>query len=256
MKLKYFGSRVPVANFLLSKLIYGSFQARVKYLRFKNKIKEKKINKAVTLVNNEELRSEFNGFLEQGITKVNIGGGQYNLEGYVNIDFVKFPQVKNGIVANILDLTFIPDNSLTHVYSNQVMEHLTKDQLLDQFRQYKRILKKEGIISFRTPNALGVCYGFWFGQIPENNQDKFIKSGYPKDAFFYDPRDKWYHKDFFGLVHWIYADAGNIRNQHLSIFTPTKIKNYLQESGFEILEMTEPETSQIIVIAKINDENK
>lgn len=249
---KYFGSRLPLLNILFSKVVMVGFHGRVKYLRFKNKLKSKKINKTVKLANSDtsQLKDEFTAYLAEGFDKVNIGGGQYNLEGYVNVDFVKFPQVKRGIVANILDLSFIPDASISAIYSNQVMEHLTEEQLLVHFQEYKRILKKDGIVSFRTPNSLGVSYGFWFGAVPETGREEFIKLGYPQDAFFYDKRDNWYEKDLFGFVHWVYADAGNIKNQHLIIFTPTKVRNLLEQSGFEVLKMTNPETSQIIVIAK------
>lgn len=250
MKRKYFGSRMPIMNFLLSKIMVGGFNGRLRYLKFRNKLKERNVNKTVVLENNAETANQFKNYLEQGYRRVNIGGGKYNIEGYINIDFIKFPEVERGIVANILDLSFIPDKSVTHVYSNQVMEHLDEAQLLDQFSQYKRILTDDGVISFRTPNALGVCYGFWFGQTPETEKEAFLDLGYPEDAFFHDSRDGWYHKDLFALVHWIYADAGNIKNQHLSIFTPTKVKKYLEKSGFEVLKMTEPETSQIIVVAK------
>lgn len=247
---KYFGSRLPVSNYILTNLAMLGFFGRLKYVKFRNKLKSKSINKTVKLVNDESTKSEFQSFLDSGIKKVNIGGGQYNLEGYVNIDFADFPNVKHGLVANILDLSFIPDNSLSHIYSNQVMEHLTEEQLLEQFRHYRRVLKSGGVLSFRTPNALGVCYGFWFGMTPEQEREAFVELGYPADAFFFDERDGWYHKDLYALVHWLYADAGNIKNQHLTIFTPTKVNDYLVQSGFEVIKMTKPETTNIIVCAK------
>lgn len=248
---KYFGSKVPIFNMIFSKLLMFGFYGRIRYLKLKNRLINERINKTVKLVNDHSTIKDFNNFLNQGFTKINIGGGQYNLNGFVNIDFVSFPQVKNGIVANILDLSFIQDSCITHIYSNQVLEHLSEDELIDQFLQYKRILKVDGRISFRTPNTLGVCFGFWFGQCPEKDKELFVELGYPDDAFFYDSRDGWYFQDLFALVHWIYADVGNIKNQHLSIFTPTKMLNYLNKAGFEVLKMTEPETSQIIVVARV-----
>ena len=246
----YYGSRFPVINILTSKILFGVVKYRLSYLRFRNKLKQKAIEKELVLVNDSNTKNEFDSFIKAGYDKVNIGGGPYNINGFVNIDFVKYPEIKNQLQANILDLSFIDNKSLSHIYSNQVLEHLSYEQLISQFNQYNRILKEDGVISFRTPNALGVSYGFWFGQVPEEDGEEFIKAGYPSDAFFYDPRDGWYHKDLFALIHWWYADAGNIKNKHLTLFTPTKVKDILLKTGFEIVCITKPETSQIIVVAK------
>lgn len=240
---------MALLNLAVSKMIFASLNTRLAYLKFKNRfLKNTKVG--VTLSNDDKTTSSFVDFLNKGYDKINIGGGSYNLEGFVNLDFVSFPGVFRQVVANITDLSFIPDHSVSHIYSNQVLEHLNHEQLVYQFTEYKRILKDSGIISFRTPNALGVSYGFWFGAVPEADYDEFLDLGYPKDAFFCDARDAWYHRDFFAFIHWIYADVGNIKNQHLSIFTPTYMAKLLADSGYEILKMTKPETSQIIVIAK------
>jgi SAM-dependent methyltransferase len=249
MKRNYFGSELKFLNIGISIFIFGLLKARLKYLRLKNKLLKYSRNDII-LKNDQSTIADFNKYLDQGYDKINIGGGSYNLSGFINLDFVKFPNIDRQVTANITDLEFIPNNSISHIYSNQLMEHLTADELVYQFTQYKRILKKDGIISFRTPNALGVSYGFWFGPVPETEHKEFIRLGYPSDAFFYDSRDGWYHKDFFGFLHWIYADVGNIKNQHLSIFTPTYVAGLLNENGFDILKITKPETSQIIVIAR------
>ena len=57
-------------------------------------------------------------------------------------------------------------------------------------------------------------------------------------------------RDFFAFLHWIYGDVGNPENQHLSILTPTKLKHLIIKAGFEIIQISDPEWSNIIVIAK------
>lgn len=245
----YYGSRFPIINIFTSKLLFGVVKFRVSYLKFKNKLKEKSRKEDVKLINKSDVRQEFDKYIAMGYDKVNVGGGPYNLDGFINLDFVKYPNVSRQVQANILDLSFINDGELSHIYSNQVLEHLTYDQLINQFTEYHRVLNENGKISFRTPNALGVSYGFWFGQIPEDNRENFISAGYPNDAFFYDPRDGWYHRDLYALIHWLYADAGNIKNEHLTLFTPSKVLDILAATGFNVMHMTKPETSQIIVVA-------
>lgn len=245
MKKRYFG-KYPVVNILLSKLLF----AGLRYRRWQ--LKRKFSNKAypVKLENTEKTREEFQSYLDKGYRKLNLGGGQKSFKGFVNIDFLKHDMVEREVVANILDLSFIPDNSLEHIHSNHVVEHITQEQLQEQLREYKRILVPGGRMSIRCPNALGVSFGFFFGQQAEKEHEKFLKLGYPEEEDFYNKDDGWYHKDLWGLYHWFYAYSGNVENQHLNIITPTKIKETINEAGFKILAQTAPETSNIVVVAE------
>ncbi len=248
---KYFGRGFPVRNILVSKLIFLTIDYRKKRLiRYNSKNSYQKKDKVV-LQNSDNVKEEILRFIHEGYTKLNIGGGVKNLEGYINIDFVKHPVVQREVVANILDLGFIPDNSFSHIHSNHVIEHLTESQFDYQLQEYRRILKKGGIITIRCPNILGVSYGFFHGAIPETGREEFINLGYPKDEDFYNPLDNWYHKDLYGYFHWVYGDIGNLENQHLNKFTSTKLKKQIEKNGFDVLKMGEPETSNIILIAKV-----
>ena len=153
-------------------------------------------------------------------------------------------------MANILDLSFIPAACLSQVHSNHVIEHLTQQQLDEQFVQYMRILRPGGLVSIRCPNALGVSHGFFFGQVPETGHKQFIESGYPEDEEFHNPEDGWYHKDLWGAYHWWHAFTGNIENRHLNLLTPTKLRKAVEQAGFRILLMTEPETSNLVLVAE------
>lgn len=197
----------------------------------------------------DTLEKELKTYMSKGFNKLNVGGGSKNLSGFVNIDFVKHDTVEREIRANINDLTFVPDESIAHIHTNHVVEHLTCDELVAQLKEYFRILKPGGILSLRCPNALGVCYGFWFDVVPERNREEFVRLGFPPDEEFHNQADGWYHKDFHGLFHWLYADTGNPANEHKNILTPSMMKNYLIGAGFEVLKMTDPETSNIVVVA-------
>lgn len=206
------------------------------------------------MINDKNSWQILDSFLKDGYDKLNVGGGNKNLKGFVNIDFVPHgSSVKREVVANALNLSFIKDGSFKHIHSNHFIEHMSHDQLISQLHEYYRMLRKGGLLSLRCPNALGVCYGFWFEVIPETKREEFIDLGYPTDEDFYNPLDDWYHKNFYGFLHWLYGDMGNIKNQHLNQLTPTKLKKAVENSGFEVLKMTEPETSNIILVAKRND---
>ena len=185
-----------------------------------------------------------------GYDKLNIGGGRKNLRGFVNIDFISHPEVEREIIGNILDLSFVPDSRISQIHSNHVIEHLSPDVFLDQLRQWHRMLKPSGIITIRCPNALGVCYGFIFTPVPEANRREFLDLGFPDDEEFHNSLDDWYHHDLYGFVHWLYGDVGNPANQHLNLLTPTNLRKAIESAGFEILKSTDPETSNIITVAR------
>ncbi|MGB5158937.1 MAG: hypothetical protein WBN77_16040 [Desulfobacterales bacterium] len=157
---------------------------------------------------------------------------------------------QNNPGANILDLAFIPDECISHVHSNHVIEHLKNEEIINQISEWDRILKREGLLTIRCPNTLGAAYGFWFEPILESQKAEFTRLGFPADEDFGNPADKWGHKDFFGLIHWFYGDAGNISNQHLSRLTPSVLHKLLVDKGFSVLKMSEPEALNIVIVAR------
>ena len=242
---KYFGN-YPYVNKFISKLIFKGMDHRRKQL-----IRKSKHNKKIfQFENTATTKKNFENYLSQGLTKVSIGGGTKNIDGFVNLDFIQHEGVEREVIANILDLSFIPDSSLTQIHSNHVMEHLTQAQLEDQLKQYHRILGAEGIISIRCPNALGVAYGFFFGQEAERDYEEFLALGFPKEEDFHNPADGWYYQDLWALYHWFFAFTGNVENEHLNQLTPTKLKDAVEGAGFTVLKMANPEASNLVLMAK------
>lgn len=242
------GGRLWPVNWLVTNAL---FACTAGYCRFRRLINSSR--SAVPTMANlkaEDARSRLEQFFGKGLRKVNLGGGAKNLAGFINIDFVKHCGVGNEIVANILDLSFIPDTSVIQVHSNHVLEHLSESQIRDQFPQWHRILKRDGVATIRVPSAIGAAYAFWFNPIIESNREHFGQLGFPCDESFGDPADAWLHRDVFALMHWFYGDVGNVANQHLTQITPTKLRMWLEEAAFDILAITEPEALNIAVVAR------
>ncbi len=244
----WWGGRFPAGNLLCSRLLFGFINLRLSFRRVRNGFLTGKF-KTLKLYNTSCQTEELKRWLERGYDRFNIGGGPKNLVGFINIDFAPYEHVERVVIANILDLSFIPSGCSSHIHSNHVIEHLTDEQLSKQFREYFRILKPGGLITLRCPNALGAAYGFWFDPVIETDRDTFIRLGFPKDEDFGNPRDAWMHRDLFGLLHWFYGDTGNIQNQHLNVITPTKIRNHLEKAGFILQKITEPEDINIVLVA-------
>ncbi|MGC4065892.1 MAG: methyltransferase domain-containing protein [Polyangiaceae bacterium] len=199
---------------------------------------------------NDVLRGEFLDWVNRGYTKVNLGGGGENLEGYVNIDFAPNSKAQRQIVANVLDLSFIPDGALTNVHMNHVAEHFTKDELASLISSCARILKSGGTLSIRCPNALGVAYGFWFDPIVETDKEAFVRDGFPADEAFGSPTDKWMYRDFYGTLHWFFGDPGSVGNVHKTLVTPTLLGGIVRQAGFDIVRTSEPEAVCLVLIGR------
>lgn len=245
----YYG-HYPFINIIVSNLVFLTF--RYRRYRLQNhfsKLAGKK-KQTVVLINDSSVKDKLQLFLDKGFNRLNIGGGNKNFKEFVNIDFVSHSTIEREVVANILDLSFIPDNCIQQVHSNHLVEHITQQQFEVFLKDCIRILKSGGVFSMRCPNALGVSYGFFFDVVPETEHQDFLKLGYPAEEDFCNPLDGWYHKDLYGFYHWIYAQTGNIENVHLNILTPTKLKKTVEAAGFKILKMTDPETSNLVLIAK------
>ena len=243
------GSRAPIGNYLFSKMLFAGVRWRILSRRFINGLKGLLRPKPVCLVNDASTAQAMKNWLDKGYQKLNIGGGPKNLTGFVNVDFVCHTNVEREVVANILDLSFVPTDSIVQVHTNHVLEHLTDQQLGEQLREYHRVLKSDGLVSIRCPNALGMAYGFWFEPVLEEDQQSFVEMGFPQEESFGNPRDRWFHKDIYGVCHCFWGDVGNIENQHLNIITPSYLRERIESMGFRLLKMTRPEALNIVLLA-------
>jgi SAM-dependent methyltransferase len=250
MSFGFWGSRFPIGNLASSKLIVCLMRRRLGWLRLRNRIVKRRVGKQVQVTNGPEREMALQAWRAKGYDKINLGGGNKNLEHFINVDFLSHPAVQREIVANILDLSFIPSGSLSQVHTNHVIEHLSEQDIVTQLGQYYRILKPGGVITIRCPNALGVTFGFWFPPVIEGERRRFIELGFPADEDFGNPDDAWFHKDFYGFLHWLFGDVGNVENQHLSIISPTKLTSWLRSGRFELLAISEPEAVNLVVVAR------
>lgn len=242
----YFG-RPKLVNAIASKALFLLLRSRLASQQFTNAARRR----GQTLSPSTDVAAaRLASFLRQGFTKLSLGGGAKSLAGFVNVDFLEHPGVEREIVADITDLSFVPSGSISQVHSNHVVEHLEEAATRRLLREVARILEPGGLLTMRAPNALGVCFGFFFGEVLEEDRSAFVELGFPADESFADPRDRWYGGDLFALLHWLMGEPGRIDNQHLQILTPTACRRLLEESGFDVTRMSEPEASNLVVVAR------
>lgn len=87
--------------------------------------------------------------------KLNIGCGKKILDGYINLDL--FPI--NSEVKKF-DMYKIPyewdDNSIDEILMEEVFEHICPMHAISIFREFYRILKKDGKIKILTPRTANI----------------------------------------------------------------------------------------------------
>lgn len=95
--------------------------------------------------------------------KLNLGSGKRPMTDYVNIDAIK--QTLETVVGDILNLEY-PDNSIEKIYSEHVIEHLTKPELEVFFNECYRTLIVGGKLELIAPDFVKVINKY-------NNKEKF-----------------------------------------------------------------------------------
>lgn len=143
------------------------------------------------------------------LVKLNLGCGKNAQLGFVNIDIVKYPGV--DIAADIS--SDLPDhfdlNSVDEIYAKDVLEHLTRDDVIKALSGWSLILKSGGTITLQFPDARKHC--------------EMLMSGvWDIDRFNYQ---------FFG------GQDGDPYNEHRVAFDDSNITKFLNAVGINIVEI-------------------
>jgi predicted SAM-dependent methyltransferase len=94
---------------------------------------------------------------------LNLGSGKRNREGYINIDAIQ--HTPETVVGDILKLQ-IEDGSVDAVFSEHVLEHLTKNELELFFHTANRVLKTGGELEIIVP-----CLKTWINRYVKGEID-------------------------------------------------------------------------------------
>ncbi len=67
------------------------------------------------------------------------------------------PAVSPDIVANLLDMTGVPEGTVEAVYSSHSIEHLYPHEVPMALAEFHRVLKPEGLLILTCPDLQAVC---------------------------------------------------------------------------------------------------
>ncbi len=139
----------------------------------------------------------------QGLLKLHIGCGTKIREGYLNIDeYVKAPGILNVDVFKLP----IEDNFVDEIFTEHMLEHLSKYEVPEALREWARVLKKNGKLIMNLPN-LEWCLQQWLAK-PE------------------EERWNWQLDTIFGLQ----THPGEY---HKTGFTKSRLRELLRDAGFK-----------------------
>jgi len=81
---------------------------------------------------------------------IHLGCGEIDSPGYINIDSRPFAHVHN--VHDVCDLPFLGNNFADLIYSSHTLEHVSYIKLAKVIREWRRILKKGGVLRIGVPD--------------------------------------------------------------------------------------------------------
>jgi predicted SAM-dependent methyltransferase len=133
--------------------------------------------------------------------KLHLGCGKRFIPGFIHIDAVEYPHIDH--VSTIDNLSFINDDSVDLIYSCHVLEHFKRKSLKSVLLEWRRILKKDGILRTSVPDFDKLC------QVYQNTKDLNLVIG-----------------AIFGRQDYLY-------NIHYNVFDYKSLETIFLEVGFE-----------------------
>lgn len=143
--------------------------------------------------------------------KLNLGSGNKIYFDYINIDLYA-PNV--DIRADVRNLPF-KANSIEEILAIQILEHFNFAESWDILKEWKRVLKPEGLLWIETPDFLTLC-------------QKFAQA------------DEWTRTSLYG---WFFAKPWLPGESHLFMYTEAQLCWTLEQLGFLSIKRVEPKYS-------------
>ncbi len=129
------------------------------------------------------------------------------------------PGVAPDVVASMLDMSSIEDGSMDAVFSSHNIEHLYAHEVEIALREFKRVLKHDGLLVLTCPDLQSVC-----ALVAE---DKLEEAAYVSPAGPIAPIDMLYG-------YRVAMAKGNLFMAHRTGFTATSLGQALSQSGFKM----------------------
>ena len=87
-------------------------------------------------------------FLAERAERVHVGSGDVHLEGWINVDNVRYPGVDR-----IIDVTYgLPFRDVRFLFAEHFIEHLGYSEAMYFLLECRRVLRDDGVLRLTTPS--------------------------------------------------------------------------------------------------------
>jgi len=144
---------------------------------------------------------------------VDLGCGENPREGYVGVDIRDI----DGIEYPNTDVRNLPfkDNEIDVVRAIHIIEHLPRNEILSVFKEWHRVLKKNGKMLIECPNFLYIATEYMCLQDDDFDQKR-------------------------SLFEWLYGEQDYEYNYHYACYDYWILEYFLREAGFNSVKLMLP----------------
>ena len=82
--------------------------------------------------------------------KLHLGCGKRYIPGFVHVDLANFKHI--DFKRDVKDLSCFKSNSADLIYACQVLEYFDVDEINVVLKEWRRVLKKDGVLRLSVPN--------------------------------------------------------------------------------------------------------
>jgi predicted SAM-dependent methyltransferase len=99
--------------------------------------------------------------------KINMGCGWRNFgEEWLHIDGGDYDHLD---YKDITDLSYLGDNSVDLIYASHVIEYFNRSEVESLLKEWRRVLKSDGILRLAVPNFQAICKLYNEGEFKLNS---------------------------------------------------------------------------------------
>lgn len=152
---------------------------------------------------------------------------------WVDID----PSVEPDIVADLTDLSLIPDNHADAVWASHCIEHLYEHQVMTALTEFRRVVRDDGFVCVIVPDLQAVANYVAADRMNEPIYDSPAGPITPHDIFF-----------GFGPA----IASGHTAMAHRCGFTPGALQRCFEQLPFgEVVLRRRDESLELVALARV-----
>jgi hypothetical protein len=147
------------------------------------------------------------------------------------------PSVEPDILADLTDLSAIPDGHADAVWASHCIEHLYEHQVMAALNEFRRIVRDDGFVCIIVPDLQAVANYVAADRMHEPLYDSPAGAITPHDIFF-----------GFGAA----IASGRTSMAHKCGFTPSMLQQYFERTTFGEVALRRREDSlELVAIARV-----